>query len=226
LKPDLEEGVRVMILYIGSKGSANSNSESVSKLSVETLRTLLVRAKIGGAIGSILLTLSIVPYFGIIFGTVGFIFILFSARLFSQILGNKSIFKYMCIAIIFGILGVSVEAGLLFPSLSTYIRTTCMSCPVARTSLYMVLFLLSTWVLTLLSAIFMRKSLKSIDSGFGVRRLSIAALLYLIGAMLLFNATGFLIVLVAQVVLAIAFTLMPRQMSGAPPPLSQQSQTN
>jgi uncharacterized membrane protein len=85
----------------------------------------------------------------------------------------------------------------------------------------MVLAIVVTWVLTMASAVFLRKSLKEIDSGLGIRRLSIAALLYLIGAILLFTGMGFLIVLIAQIVLAIAFISIPGQKGGPPSPPPQ-----
>ena len=203
--------VRIMHPHPTPKFLTEHRAESIGKPLEEGLKRPLVKARWEGVVGSILLIPSNIPYLGVIPGVVGFILILMAGKHISENLGNKRIFKYMCVAAILGILGVVTGAGWLFPSLVVYMITF--------TSLWrdvsldiLLLALIVTWILTTASAIFLRKSLKAVASGLGVRRFRTAALLYLIGAILsLFTILGFLIIFIAKITLAIAFLLVPRK---------------
>jgi uncharacterized membrane protein len=204
--------------------------ENMGKPLEEGSRRHLAKARREGAVGSILLILSNIPYLGAILGAIGFILILMAGKHISENLGNRSIFKHMCVAAILGILGAITGAGWLYPSLIAYMLTsTCLGGDASLNIILPVLLpaLIITWILTTASAVFLRKSLNAVASGLGLRKFKTAALLYFIGAILiLFTTLSFFVAFIAKIALAIAFTLMPRQMSGALPPPSQQSQTN
>jgi len=188
--------------------STEPGPEGVRKPLEEISKRSLVKARREGAGGSILLILSIIPYIGAIFGTVGFVLILMAGKRISQNLGNRLIFKHLLVAAILGILGVVIEAVWLHPSLTFY--TLTFTNPARYIPLNIILAFIIIWILTLISAAFLRKSLRAIASGLGVRRFGTAALLYLIGAVLiLFTILGFLIIFIAEIALAIAFLSVP-----------------
>jgi uncharacterized membrane protein len=195
--------------YPTPEDATEARAESVSKPLEEVSRRLLVKARWEGVAGSILLIPSTIPYLGIIPGAVGFILILTAGKHISENLSNRVIFKHMRVAAILGILGVVTGAGWLFPSLVVYMITfTSLR---GDTSLNIIPALIVTWVLTVSSAIFLRKSLKAVASGLGVRMFRAAALLYLIGAILILFNLGFLIVFIAKIALALAFISVPRK---------------
>jgi len=213
-----------MYLYSAFMGFKKSNLESAGKPSDEASKPPLVRARVEGAVGSLLLISSMVPFLGAALGVAGFILILSAAKRISQTLGNMSIFEYMRVAAILGIFGVGAEAGWMFPSISAHmgIPTICPSCPTTHTTFATGFAIMLTWILTMASAIHLRKSVGLIALSLGVKAFRVAALLYLISAILIIAFIGFFILPIAQISLAIAFMLMPRQMSGSPPPLPQQ----
>jgi len=199
--------VRAMYLYPTPKDSTEPRAESMSKSLEDGSRRLLIKARSKGVAGSILLILSNIPYLG----AIGFTLILMAGKHISENLGNRSIFKHMCVAAILGILGAVTAAGWLYPSLVVYMITFTSLRGEASLNI-MLPALIVTWSLTMASAIFLRKSLNAIASGVGVRKFKVAALLYLIGAILiLFTTFGFLIAFIAKIALAVAFLSVPRK---------------
>jgi len=200
-----------MYLYPTPKDSTEPRAESMSKSLEDGSRRLLIKARSKGVAGSILLILSNIPYLGAIPGAIGFTLILMAGKHISENLGNRSIFKHMCVAAILGILGAVTAAGWLYPSLVVYMITFTSLRGEASLNI-MLPALIVTWSLTMASAIFLRKSLNAIASGVGVRKFKVAALLYLIGAILiLFTTFGFLIAFIAKIALAVAFLSVPRK---------------
>jgi uncharacterized membrane protein len=71
--------------------------------------------------------------------------------------------------------------------------------------------LFGAWVFFLASSVFLRRSYKTIGSKLNVSKFGTAGLLYLIGAATTIVGVGFLVLLVAEIITAVAFWSIPEQ---------------
>ncbi len=182
----------------------------------------LSEARILGGVGSILVVLAVVPIplLGTALTLVGYILILIAVKYISDALRNRSIFVNLLIAAVLTILGV-ILAGILMtaalaqlPFLEGFFQPL-IPLPTFTESaglnfiIGLILALVSVWAAYVASAIFLKRSFESIASGLNVALFSTAALIYLIGAILIIVLVGFLVILVAQVIQTIAFFSLP-----------------
>lgn len=179
------------------------------------------QARLLGGIGSILMLLTLVPYVGLILGIVGFILVLIAIKYISDHTGNRSIFNNYLIAVILGIIAIIAGVTVSTITILGSIGLMMIEGPLAsfiKMILSIIVVLIVIWVIMIVAAIFMRRSFNSIASTLNVKLFSTAALLYLIGAILLIVlGVGGIIILVAIILQIIAFFQIP--VEKAPPPL-------
>jgi len=174
----------------------------------------LSQARTLGGIGSILALLAIVPLAGPILAIIGFVLVLIAVKYISDAVGDPSIFKNYLIAVILSIVGMVV---INFAGFTAYLAL--IPSMAGRPESFSNIFSLSVigvlvvvWILLIISAIFIRKSFDSIASAVGVKMFSTAALLYLIGAILIIAfGIGGIISLIALILQIIAFFQLPAE---------------
>ncbi len=179
--------------------------------------TTLSTTKAIGGIGAIMVLLVPVPTIGWILGIAGLIMVLIAIKGLSDLLQDKSIFNNMlysviCEIVAIVVLGVSVIFAIYrLLGLGTFTGSGYMPGPNVTAgdwiafALGWIPFLLAIWVLFIISAVFIRISLSKIDSGLSMRLFGTTGLIFLIGAVTTIIAIGFLLILVAEIMLAIAF---------------------
>jgi len=173
--------------------------------------TTLEQARTLGGVGSILAILAIVPLAGPILAIIGFVLVLIAVKYISDAVGDPSIFKNYLIAVIISIISVVVAAALGLAGLLGGFRL--MGSPnLMGMLLSMIWVFVVVWILSIISAIFIRRSFNSIASAVGVKMFSTAALLYLIGAILMIAfGIGGIISFIALILQIIAFFQLPAE---------------
>ncbi len=183
----------------------------------------LGEAKILGGTGSILVILAVIPIplLGTALSLVGFVLVLIAVKFISDELRDRSIFTNLLIAAVLTILGV-ILAGILLtsalaqlPFLEGFLQPLI---PLPRFTesaglnliIGLILALVTVWAAYIASAVFLRRSFESIASGLKVGMFSTAALIYLIGALLVGVLIGFLVIIVAQILQVLAFFSLPK----------------
>ncbi len=174
----------------------------------------LAQAKTLGGIGSILMLLSIVPIAGFVLFIVGFIMVLMAVKDISENVEDKTIFNNMLIAVILAIVGLIAAvavafAGKLFPYFTEFRRMYGPSMFI-EPRMYgffvtIIIALVILWVFFIGSAIFLRKSYRTIASKINISMFGTVALLYLIGAVLAIILIGFIVIYVAEILQTVAF---------------------
>jgi len=156
--------------------------------------------------------LTIVPFAGAVLGIIGFILVLIAIKYISEVVGDESIFKNYLIAVVISIISLLVGsilgfAGMLGPGM---IGAGGPGFGLVKVLLSMIAVLIVVWILSIISAIFIRKSFNSIASAINVKMFSTAALLYLIGAILMIAfGIGAIISFIAIILQIIAFFQIP-----------------
>ncbi|HWQ16328.1 MAG TPA: DUF996 domain-containing protein [Sulfolobales archaeon] len=184
-----------------------------------------------GGVGSILMLLTIIPTVGGILGIIGLVFLLIALRKLSDVAKDESIFRNALIAVILGVVAVVITALVIlsafFGVFSTVIRSqgpitiTGTSIPgILQTQTTIppgflgllasiIIALIALWVFLIASSYFLYKSYKSAALQTGVGLFSTAGLLYLVGSILTIILVGFVIILVAIILQAVAFFSLP-----------------
>ena len=185
--------------------------------------TSISDAKVLGGIGAILVLLAGIPSIGWVLGIAGFVMILLAVKNISQLVGDGSIYSSMTKAVILGIGAIGVATvtvlGAVFRVLGMgsfvgwkFIAPS--NLPVGDwigLAIAVAGGLIAVWALLVASAVFVRKSYRSIASSTGVKTFETAGLLYLIGAATAIVGVGLIIILVAEILLAVAFFSIQEQ---------------
>jgi len=187
-----------------------------------TLVRIRPQAKTLGGIGAILVLLSFVPTVGAAFGVTGFVLILVAVKYIADDLEDKKIFDNMIIAVFLSIVGIVVGSLILLGTVlsafgngyfaATYPFTPSTAVTTAQWITFgteIALGLFGAWVFFLVSAVYLRRSYSTIGSKLNVGMFRNAGLLYLIGAATTVVGVGFLVLLVAEIMTAVAFFSIP-----------------
>ena len=136
----------------------------------------LDQARTLGGIGSILLVLSFMPLAGSVLGLIGFILVLIAVKYISDIVGDDSIFKNYLIAAIVGIVGLVVTAfvGVGSVMLTSFTMVEKPGLGMGSFLLTLITILVVAWIISIVSAIFIRKSFNAIASALDVKMFSTA----------------------------------------------------
>jgi uncharacterized membrane protein len=185
--------------------------------------SLLANAKILGGIGALLMLLSIIPYAGFFVGIIGFILVFVAVKYISDETKDKSIFNNFLYFFIIAIVGMVMALGIsvitffdvggieYFTSLQTQTFTDPLVIfeELQDFLIGIIIALLVLWVSLIISVIFLRKCYDKIAEFTKVKWFGTTGLLFLIGASTVIIGIGFLILLVALVLMIIAFFSLP-----------------
>jgi len=160
----------------------------------------LSQAKVLGGVGAILV---FIPFVSL----VGYILIIVAVRDISNYLQDRSIFRNIVISAAAGIVGalagaLVVVVGVLGAGITFGISG------VAGVGAG----LLIAWISLIVSAVFLRRAYGTIAARLGVGTFRTAATLYLVGAALTIVLIGFILLFIAEIMLAVAYFSMPDQL--------------
>lgn len=185
--------------------------------------TALSEAKAMGGIGAILVILTAIPSFGWILGVIGFILILIATSQISRFVNDRAVFNDMLYSVILSIVAVIivgiavVVAFFRVLGLGSFTGQTFVMNPNVTQGDYIALFItlipaiVAVWVLFILSAVFLRRSLESMGKHLDVGLFGTTGLLYLIGAVTVIIIVGIFLIFVAEILLAISFFSIDEQ---------------
>jgi uncharacterized membrane protein len=196
----------------------------------------LFQAKVLGVIGAILTLLLLVPYFvGTVLVIFGWILILVALGRISDEVEDRSIYSNARISVILAIVGIFTFAAAVAGAVLGFIGLGALSsagsaapAPDITTLEAGILDgLVVVWILAMVSAYFLIRSLRTVAARVDVGWFATSALLYFIGTILTIVLVGFVLMLVAQILLLVAFLSLPdtvepadttSQTIGPPPP--------
>ncbi|MEE9163255.1 MAG: DUF996 domain-containing protein [Thermoplasmata archaeon] len=177
-------------------------------------------AKNYGGVGAILILLgTFIPFVGIVVGIAGFILVLVAVKYISDAAGDRSIYDNMLFFVIVAIIGFVVAFLFVFTALLPFLgpgftapTSFDIADPLAIFAIVAILIGLAiAWILSIIAAVFLRKSFNSISAHLGVGLFRTTALLYFIGAILLIVGVGFILIFVAEILMVVAFFSIPEQ---------------
>ena len=187
------------------------------------------QAKTYGGIGSILVLLSFIPTVGWILAIVGFILTVIAIKYISESVNDPSIFRNAIIAYVIAIVGIIVVGVAVAAVIFSLVGLGALAGGPAGAATggaigvvaSVIAALVVIWILLILSGYFIRKTYNSISAKLNVPMFRTAALVYFIGAALTIILVGFIVLLVAQILLVIAYFSIPDTLPpspGMPPP--------
>ncbi len=186
----------------------------------------LAQAKIMGGIGGILLAISFAPFIGGPLGIVGLILILVAVKYVSDEVGDASMFNNILYAVIIGIVGFLIAIAAVFLMFMGFAsggvpHPGLWSMPMGSMGFMLfpmawffspliIAFIIPFWIVAVLSAIFLKRGLDAMASHLNVGLFATAALINLIGAVLIVVFfVGSILIFIANILLAVAFFSMP-----------------
>jgi uncharacterized membrane protein len=174
-----------------------------------------------GAVGSIFVLLTAVPSVGWLLGIVGLIFVLVAIRDIANQFQDRSIFNNTLLSVILAISGIVVGTVVILGSFFSFAGLHNLvgpnyfgpnfnpsTVPVGDwvgLAAAVITGLAIVWALLIVSAVYLRRSFDAIASRLNVKLFGTAGLLYLVGAATIIVGVGFLLILVAQILLVVAF---------------------
>ena len=196
-------------------------------------------AKLLGGIGSILMLLLPIPAAGWLIAFVGFILVLVAVKYIADEIKDHNVFTNYLLAFIIVIVGAVVAifiiafsyfswgAGVNWTQFQNMTSTSQFTQMMQTQGVVpflssIIAGLLVLWIVLIVAAFFLRKSLNKIASETHTPMFHTTGLLYLIGAATAIILVGFIIIFVAFILQIIAFFSMPETLSApaaAPPPM-------
>lgn len=175
----------------------------------------LSEAKTLGGIGSILVLLTPIPNFGFVIGIIGFILTLIAVKFISTSVGERRIFGDMVYSIILAIIAMVVLAVTVIGAVFAYFGYTAVMSPTFGQNVQpghivaliatVIPGLVAVWALLIASAVFLRRSYSLTAQRLNVGMFDTAALVYLIGAITAIIFIGLILIIVAEILFAVAF---------------------
>ncbi len=177
----------------------------------------LSNAKTLGGVGTILVLFTAIPSVGWILGIVGFVMTLVAIKHISQAVGDVKIYNNMIISVILAVgaigVGTVTVIGTVFRVLGmgTFVGPDFVLAPnipvgdLVGLAAAVIAGLVVVWGLLIASAVFLRRSYNSIAYKLNIKNFETAGLLYLIGAATAVIGIGFLLILVAEILLVVSF---------------------
>jgi uncharacterized membrane protein len=156
----------------------------------------LSQAKTLGGVGSILV---FIPFVSI----VGYILVIIAVKEISDDLHDSAIFNNLIIAAVTGIVGGLAGGFIVVGAIAAVAAFT------VAAFLGVVTGLLVVWIALIISAVFLKRSYDAMGEKLGVKMFKTAATLYLVGAALTIVFVGFVLLLVAQILQAVAYFSIP-----------------
>lgn len=164
-------------------------------------------AKYIGAVGSLLMVLSVMPIAGPYLFIMGAILVLIGIRAYSDASGAPGVFRNVMIAVLLAIVGSTL--ALVLGVMGAMIAFSSMTINPMRLSSALVLSVLGViiaiWSIAIIASIFVRRGFSRLASLTGVKLFDTTALLYLIGSLLAIVLVGFVVIWVGFVLQTVAF---------------------
>jgi len=157
----------------------------------------LSQAKTLGGVGSILI---FIPFVSLI----GYILLIIAVKDISDDLQDPAIFRNIVISAVTGMVGALAGAFVIFLGVLGAGFTFGISAIAG-----VLTGLLAVWVFLVISAVFLRRAYDTMGQRLGVGSFKLAATLYLVGAVLTIVLVGFILLLIAEIVQAVAFFSIP-----------------
>jgi uncharacterized membrane protein len=183
----------------------------------------LSRAKSLGEVGSILVLLTAIPSIGWLVGIVGFVLLLFAIKDLSEIVGDRKIFNNMLVAVGLGIAAMVVGALVIVGSVLRFIGLNNLSLgPSFNASSVpagdwagligsILVGLAAVWIIMIVSAVYVRRTYGALSSSLKVGAFDTAGSLYLAGAATTIILVGFVLLLVAEIMVVVSFFSIPEK---------------
>ena len=181
----------------------------------------LSHAKSFGQVGSIFVLLVAIPDIGWVLGIVGLILMLLAIKEISEVVGDRAIYSNMLWAVGLAIAAIVIAVLVIVGSVLRFIglgnlsmmrsdfnAATVPSGDVVGLIASVLVGLLLVWIVMLVSAVFVRRSYTSIAARLKIGTFETAGLIYLIGAATTIILVGFALLLVAQILVVVAFFSM------------------
>jgi len=181
-------------------------------------------AKVLGGIGALLVLFTAVPTVGWVLGIAGFVLILVAINNISKLVNDKEMFRNMRTAILLAIGAIAVGTATVlgaayhvFTSMGSFVGSKFVLTPNIPISEWVGLAilvvggLLAVWAILVVSAVYVRRSYNSMASRLNVKMFEKAGWFYLIGAATVIIGVGLLLILVSQILLAVAFLSIPEE---------------
>ena len=157
----------------------------------------LSEAKALGGVGSILVLLVPIPTAGPVLGVIGFIMTLIAFKYIADAVKDPQIYSNMIYSVLLDIVAIAVAAiaviGAIYQIVSLAMALTVIG------------GLVAVWILLIVASVFLRRSCNAIASKLDIHLFSTAGLIFFIGAVTSVILVGFLLILVAEVILAVSF---------------------
>jgi uncharacterized membrane protein len=159
----------------------------------------LSQAKTLGGVGAILV---FIPFISI----VGYILIIVAVKQISDDLQDKGIFRNIVVAASTGIVG-ALAAAFVFLAGATGNTSTVVTSELVNVAAE----LFVAWIFLVVSAVFLRRAYGEMAQQLGVGTFKTSGTLYLVGAALAIVGIGFVLLLIAQILQAVAYFSIPSQ---------------
>ena len=168
-----------------------------------------------GGIGSILVLGGIVPAIGQVLVFAGFVMVIIAIYKLSELVDQKEILRNYLI-------GIILSSALILIVIFGIGTTVFLSLQAGLTGLGIGIFLamLFAWILSIVSAYFIKKSFEKISEATGVTLFKTAGKLYFIGNILTVIFVGVVLSLIAAIMQIIAFFSLPSAVPGRPQEVS------
>jgi len=181
----------------------------------------LSQAKTYGGVGAILSLVGVfIPYIGVVASMAGIILILLAVKIIAKETKDSSIFSNYLISFVLRIVAVIV-AIIAFISIfgMSYFAilkeaTNIREMALRRLVISIVVALLIFWIFYIISAIFLKRSYRSIAKYTKVDLFGTTGLLYLIGAATLIILIGAIIIFIAEILEIVAYFSLPDALPG------------
>jgi len=177
----------------------------------------LLTSKLLGGIGATLCVLSIIPHLGTIAGIAGIITVLISLNMFSKIFNDPQIFKNALISVIISIIAVVLiffTIGLGFFSMiiksGSYPYINYLN--IGKKLLF---FLILTYILFVISGYYIKNAFYLLAYYTKISLFKTAGLLYFISSFLLILVIGGVGIIIAWILIAVAFFTMPSEIKNS-----------
>jgi uncharacterized membrane protein len=189
----------------------------------QNMSSSLSDAKVLGGIGSVLVLFTAVPNVGWLLGIAGLVMTLLAIKNVSRAINEKGIYSNMLNAVILAIGAIGVGTVTLVGAfyrvlgMGSFVGTKFVLAPSIPVgdwiglAIAVVGGLLAVWAILVTSAVFLRRSYNLMASRLNVKMFGTAGLLYLIGAATAVIGVGFLLIFVAEILLAVSFFSIQEQ---------------
>jgi uncharacterized membrane protein len=169
----------------------------------------LSQAKTLGGVGSILI---FIPFVSL----VGYILMIIAVKEISDDLQDKTIFNNILVAAVTGIIGAFAGAIIILVSIGDLAKVSVSAGLAADRGAFLGVLggLLVVWIFLVISAVFLRRAYDTMSEKLGVGMFNTAATFYLIGAALTIVFVGFILLIIAEIMQAVAYFSIPDRPPG------------